>query len=167
VGRRAQKKLLMALPKALAFIDRRQGGARSSRLPPGPALSSGGCQAGPAGPTGHTGGATVGLLGDNGGYIDASAGGGLRVRVTFVSCGGVSSSRIPQCPTPNGSVDAEGSGEFRATVEIWDGGQLVSRNSSRFEDKQRCKARSAPTPSSSSLTSSTPRRCSSSPVGAS
>ena len=31
-GKRAQKKLLKVLPKALAFIDRKGGGARSSRL---------------------------------------------------------------------------------------------------------------------------------------
>lgn len=133
-GRRVQKKLLRVLPKALAFIDRKGGSARFSRLPSAPALASGTCQPGPAGPTGSTGGATVGLLGDNGGYIDASAGGGLRVRVTFVSCGGVGSFRIPECPTANGSVDAKASGQFRATIEIWDGGKLVSRNSSVFED---------------------------------
>ncbi|HXR30513.1 MAG TPA: hypothetical protein VN752_05190 [Solirubrobacterales bacterium] len=132
-GRRAQKTLLKALPKALGFIDRERG-ARFSRLAAGPAFASAGCQPGPAGPTGHTGGATVGLLGDNGGYIDASAG-GLRVRVTFVSCGGVNSFRLPECPTANGNVDGRGSGQFRATIEIWDGGQLVSRNSSVFEEK--------------------------------
>jgi hypothetical protein len=133
-GKRAKKKLLKALPKALAFIYRKRG-ARSSRLAAGPAFASAGCQPGPAGPTGHTGGATVGLLGDNGGYIEASAGGGLRVRVTFVSCGGVNSFRLPECPTANGNVDGRGSGQFRATIEIWDGGQLVSRNSSVFEEK--------------------------------
>jgi hypothetical protein len=133
-GKRAQKKLLKALPKALAFIDRKRG-ARFSRLAAGSAFASSGCQPGPAGPAGHTGGATVGLLGDNGGYIEASAGGGLRVRVTFVSCGGVNSFRLPECPTANGNVDGRGSGQFRATIEIWDGGQFVSRNSSVFEEK--------------------------------
>ena len=134
-GRRAQKKILKLLPKALAFIDRKGGGAGSSRLLTGPALASAGCEVGPAGPTGQTGGASIGTLGDNGGYIDAPAGGGLRVRVTFVSCGGVNRFRIPECPTANGSVDATGSGEFRATIEVRDGGQLVSRNSSTFEEK--------------------------------
>jgi hypothetical protein len=135
-GKRAQKKLLKVLPKALAFIDRKGGGARASRLPAaGPALASSGCPVGPAGPTGQTGGATIGTLGDNGGYIDAPVGGGLRVRLTFVSCGGVGHFTIPNCPTADGSLDAGGSGEFRATIEIWDRGRLASRNSSTFEEK--------------------------------
>ncbi len=135
-GKRAQKRLLKVLPKALAFIDRKGGGARLSRFLNGPALASGGCQAGPAGPTGQTGGATIGLLGDNGGYIEASAGGGIRVRVTFYSCGGTSSFHgIPECPTADGSVDATGSGQFNATIEIWEGNKLASRNSSVFQDK--------------------------------
>jgi hypothetical protein len=134
-GKRAQKKLLKVLPKALAFIDRRGGKARSSRTPGAPALASAGCQPGPAGPTGQTGGATIGALGDNGGYVDAPVGNGLRVKITFVSCGGVSNFRIPECPTANGSVDTSGSGEFRATIEVWEGNRFVSRNSSTFEDK--------------------------------
>lgn len=135
-AKKAKKKLLKALPKALAFIDRHGGSGRAPRLlSSAPALASAGCAPGPAGPTGHTGGASVGTLGDNGGYIDASAGGGLRVRVTFVSCKGASNFRIPECPTANGTVDASATGEFRATIEIWNGDQFVSRNSSTFEDK--------------------------------
>jgi hypothetical protein len=133
-GKKMQKKLLSVLPKALVFIDRK-GGARVSSLASGLAHSSAGCQAGPAGPTGQTGGASMGALGDNGGYVDASAGGGFRVRVTFVSCRGANNFRIPECPTANGSVDSTGTGEFRATVEIWEGDRLVSRNSSTFEDR--------------------------------
>jgi hypothetical protein len=131
-GKRAQNKLLKVLPKALAFIDRKRGKGRSSRLS---AVASAGCQPGPAGPTGSTGGASVGTLGDNGGYIDAPAGGGIRVRVTFVSCGGVNRFNFPECPTANGSVDGKGSGEFRATTEIWEGDRLVSRQSTVFEEK--------------------------------
>ena len=134
-GKRAQKKLLKLLPKALAFIDRKGGRARSSNSPAGQALASAGCQPGPAGPTGQTGGASIGTLGENGGYIDAPIGGGLRVRVTFVSCGGVNHFRIPECPTATGAVDANGSGEFQATIEVWEGDRFVSRNSSSFEDK--------------------------------
>lgn len=137
-GKRAQKKLLKALPKALALIDRKGRGARLARPLAGTAFASSGCQAGPAGPTGQTGGATVGLLGDNGGYIDASAGGGIRVRVTFFSCGGTRSFHgIPECPTANGSVDAKSSGQFQATIEIWEGGKLASRNSSVFQDQSK------------------------------
>ena len=134
-GKRAQRKLLKVLPKVLAFIDEKGGGARSSRLIAEPALASRVCEVGPAGPTAQTGGVTMGTLGDNGGFVEAPAGGGLRVRVTFVSCGGVSNFRIPECPTANGSVDATGSGEFRATTEIWKGDELVSRNSSTFGQK--------------------------------
>jgi hypothetical protein len=110
-GKRAQKKLLKLLPKALAFIDRKGGKkARPSRSPGAPALASAGCGPGPAGPTGQTGGATIGALGDNGGYVDAPVGHGLRVKITFVSCGGVNNFRIPECPTASGNVDANGSG---------------------------------------------------------
>jgi len=135
VGKRAQKKLLKVLPKALAFIDRKKGKARSSRLLSAPALASASCSPGEAGPIGHTGGASVGLLGTNGGYIDAPAGGGIRVRITFYSCGGVSSFRIPQCPTADGSVDSSGSGDFNATIEILENGRVASRQSSVFDEK--------------------------------
>jgi hypothetical protein len=138
-GKRAQKKLLKVLPKALAFVDR-EGGARSSSTASPRAVASAGCQAGPAGPTGQTGGASMGTLGDNGGYIDAPMGGGLRIRVTFVTCKGASNFRIPQCPTANGSVDAKATGDFLTTTEIWDGDRLVSRNSSTFEDKAKSHA---------------------------
>jgi hypothetical protein len=133
-GKRAQKKLLKLLPKALRMIDRKQG-ARASRLAPRPAWASAGCAPGPAGPVGQTGGASIGSLGDNGGYVDAPVGNGLRVRVTFYSCGGVTRFSIPECPTADGKVDAKGSGEFRATIEVRDGDRFVSRNSSTFEDK--------------------------------
>ena len=134
-GKRAQKKLLKVLPKALKFIDRKRGKARSSRLLSAPALASASCSPGEAGPIGHTGGASVGLLGTNGGYIDAPAGGGVRVRITFYSCGGVSNFRIPQCPTADGSVDSGGSGDFSATIEILENGRVASRQSSVFDEK--------------------------------
>lgn len=134
-GKRAQKKLLKVLPKALKFIDRKRRKARSSRLLSAPALASASCSPGEAGPIGHTGGASVGLLGTNGGYIDAPAGGGIRVRITFYSCGGVSSFRLPQCPTADGSVDSGGSGDFSATIEILENGRVASRQSSVFEEK--------------------------------
>jgi hypothetical protein len=134
-GKRAQKKLLKMLPKVLAFVDRKGGGARSSSRPAGPALASSSCDVGPAGPTGHAAGGSLGALGDNGGYIETSAGGGLRVRVTFVSCKGANNWAMPPCPTANGSVDGSATGEFRVTIEIWDGTRLVSRNSNIFQTK--------------------------------
>jgi hypothetical protein len=150
-GRRAQRKLLRLLPKALALVDRKRsrGDARSSTTrvshgPPAapdvisrPAIASSGCDAGYPLGTGHVGGATVAVLGDNGMYIDAEAGGGLRVRVTFVDCRGTAFHHVPECPTASGSVDAEGEGQFRATIEVWDDETLVSRNSSTFEDRSR------------------------------
>jgi hypothetical protein len=56
------------------------------------------------------------------------------VRITFASCGGVGNFHLPQCPTADGSVDGKGTGQFQATIEIWDGNKLVSRNSSVFTD---------------------------------
>jgi hypothetical protein len=151
-GKRAQKKLLRLLPKALAFVDRKRGARRSS-VPTGfgpssltglaaassaIATASAGCNVGPAGPRGSTGGATIGMLGNNGGFVEAPTGTGLTVRVTWVSCGGASSFRVPECPTANGTVEAPpASGDFQATVEVRDGNRVVSRNSSHFEDKSK------------------------------
>jgi hypothetical protein len=133
-GKRAQKKLLKMLPKALAFVDQK-GGAHSSSLPTGLALASSSCEVGPAGPTGHAAGGSLGALGDNGGYIETSAGGGLRVRVTFVSCKGANNWGMPPCPTANGSVDGSATGEFRVTIEVLDRSGVVSRNSNIFQTK--------------------------------
>jgi hypothetical protein len=57
------------------------------------------------------------------------------VRLTFVSCGGVNHFGIPECPTSDGGVDAAGSGQFRATIEVRRGDHLESRNSTNFEEK--------------------------------
>ena len=134
-AKRGQKKLLKTLPKALALIDRKGHRAGASTLKPNPALASAGCNFEEPSPIGHTGGASIGAFGDNGGYVDAPIGGGLRVRITFISCGGVSNLNVPECPKANGLVDGKGSGEFRATFEIQDGSEVVSRNSSVFEEK--------------------------------
>src|SRR5262245_28594736 len=118
--KRAQKKVIRLLPKALAFFDRKRGGARSS------AGASANCGVGAAGPQGSLGGSsTVGMLGENGGFIETDAGHGLRVRVTFFSCGGVDSFRVPECPTGAGDVVAPArTGDFSATTEIWQGNEL-------------------------------------------
>lgn len=128
-GKRARKKIAKVLPKVLAFIDRKRGASSST------AHASGGCGPGPAGPTGQTGGASMGTLGDTGGYIDAEAGGGLRVKVTFYDCAGVGHFNLPECPTAAGAVDGKGSSEFHATIEIWQRDQFVSRSSTVFEQK--------------------------------
>jgi hypothetical protein len=134
-ARRAQTKLLKVAPKALAFIDKRGGAAASSLFPPGPALASAGCHRGPAGPTGGFEGASMGVLGDNGGYMDVPIGGGLHAKITFVSCGGVTAFNIPECPTANGIVDGKGRGEFSVTFEIRSSSRVLSRNTTNFEQK--------------------------------
>ena len=144
-GKRAQKKLLKQLPKALAFVDRKGGGASSSAFPTGPAIASAGCAIGPAGPQGSTGGATIGALGDNGGFVEAPVGNGLTVRITWVSCGGASGFSVPECPKANGDVETPpASGDFQATIEVREGERLVSRNSSHFEDTSKAEGRVGP-----------------------
>lgn len=134
-AKRAQTKLLKVAPKALDFIDRHGGGAGSSSFPPGPALASAGCSPGPAGPSGGFEGASMGMLGDNGGFMEIPIGGGLKARVTFVSCGGVTAFNIPECPTANGTVDGRGRGEFSVTFEIRSSSQIISRSTTNFEQK--------------------------------
>ncbi len=145
-GKRAQKKILALLPKALAFFDRKRGSASSSALYGGPALASANCGVGQAGARGSLGGSsTVGMLGDNGLFIETDAGRGLRIRVTFFSCGGVDRFRVPECPTAAGDVEAPAaSGDFSATIEVWEGNQLKSRNSSRFEDQSKALGKLGP-----------------------
>jgi hypothetical protein len=133
--RRLRKKVEKVLPKALAFFDRKRGGASASSLLGGPAFASANCGVGQAGPRGSIGGSSsVGMLGDNGLFIETEAA-GMTIRLTFVSCGGVGSFSVPECPKSNGSVDAKGAGDFRVTTEIREGSRLVSRNTTSFEDK--------------------------------
>jgi hypothetical protein len=133
-GKRLQKKLLASLPRALAFFDRKRGGARPSSLLDRQALASANCGLGPASERGSLGGNTsVTLLGANGMLIETEAA-GYTVRVSFVSCGGVDRFSVPECPKADGSVDANGTGDFRATTEIWKGSRLEERTSTNFED---------------------------------
>jgi hypothetical protein len=84
------------------------------------------------------------MLGDNGGYMDVPVGGGLHARVTFVSCGGVTAFNIPKCPTANGTVDGRGRGEFSVTFEIRSSSQVLSRNTTNFEQKAKIHAEVGP-----------------------
>jgi hypothetical protein len=133
-GRRAQKKLLKLLPKALAFLDRKKATrAAISSLAPGPAIASAGCGVPPAnGPSGQFGGATVGLLGDSGMNLQFSSG-GLTFRLTFYSCGGVTNFHVPECPKADGGVDASGSEHFEVDTEVRDGSEVLSRQSTSFD----------------------------------
>ncbi len=133
-GKRLQKRLLGSLPKALAFFDRKRKSASISSLLSDRALASANCGVGPASDRGSLGGSTsVVLLGNNGMFIETEAA-GYTVRVTFVSCGGVDRFSVPECPKANGTVDAKGSGDFRATTEVWKGSRLEERTSTNFED---------------------------------
>jgi hypothetical protein len=134
--RRLRKKVERVLPKALAFFDRKRGGtAASSSLLGGSAFASANCGIGQAGQRGSIGGSSsVGLLGDNGMFIETEAA-GFTIRLTFVSCGGIGSFTVPPCPTSNGSVDAKASGDFKVTIEVWEGSRLVKRNTTSWEDK--------------------------------
>jgi hypothetical protein len=136
-GKQAQRKVLRLLPKALAFFDRNRGGASSSAA---------NCGVGAAGERGTLGGSsTVVLLGNNGMQIETDAGHGLRIRVTFFSCGGVTSFRVPECPTAAGDVEAPAaSGDFSATTEVFEGNTLKSRNSTRFEDESKARGKVGP-----------------------
>jgi hypothetical protein len=136
-GKQAQKKILRLLPKAFAFFDRNRPGAISS---------ASNCGVGAAGERGTLGGSsTVVLLGSNGMLIETNAGHGLRIRVTFFSCGGVTSFRVPECPTAGGDVEAPpASGDFSATTEVFEGNTLKSRNSTRFEDESKARGKVGP-----------------------
>jgi len=146
-GKLAQRKILGLLPKALSFFDRKRSTAASSALYRGAALgSAANCGVGAAGPKGSLGGSsTVGMLGDNGMFIETDGGGGLRIRVTFFSCGGVNSFRVPECPTAAGDVEApDAAGDFSATTEIWKGSRLELRRTARFEDKSKAVGKVGP-----------------------
>jgi hypothetical protein len=133
-GRKAQKKFLALLPKALALIDRRKSArAAASALAPGPAIASAGCGIPPAGPSSNVGGVGFTLLGDSGARIEFSSR-GLTFRLTFFSCGGVRNFRVPECPTAKGAVDATGGPEhFEVTTEVRDGNEVLSRQSTSFD----------------------------------
>ena len=105
-------------------------------FPPGPAFASAGCRPGPAGPTGGFGGSSsMGMLGDNGGYMDVPIGGGLHAIGSRSSPVAASGLQHSQCPTANGTVDGKGRGEFNVTFEIRSSSRVFSRNTTSFEQK--------------------------------
>lgn len=128
---RAQRKLLRALPKVFARIDRSgEGRAGSSAI----ARDSASCNAGVGGPSATVGGVTVSFSGPNGGVLEVDSG-GRRVKVRYGICGS-SSFRIPNCPTAAGGIDGayESSGEV--VIEVWEGtSRLVERGRVQFESK--------------------------------
>ena len=85
----------------------------------------------------------MGALGDNGGFMEVPIGGGLKARVTFVSCGGVTAFNIPECPTANGKVDGKGRGEFSVTLRNpqFEPGHLAKHHELRTESENRRRGR--------------------------
>lgn len=142
-GRRAQKKILKALPKALALIDRGAGGkASSSRLPAGPVAFASACSAnGPLENIGSHRSLGIAGRGDNGGQMTFESG-GLTFVTRFAKCGG-SGFSVPECPTAAGDVSATGRGSFEVTEEVLDGDRVVSRRTTSVESKRKARGKVA------------------------
>lgn len=136
-GRRAQKKFLMALPRVLALIDRRNGNGNGPRalLSGGPVAFASACSAnGPLGEAGSVAGVGVAEAGDNGGQMQLTTA-GLTFRTRFASCGGAGFP-VPECPMASGDVKSpKTSGSFEATEEVLEGSRVVSRRNTTFEVK--------------------------------
>jgi hypothetical protein len=137
--KRAQKKLLKALPKVLAYIDRRKGAKGPSAFG-SLAAASAACQAGVGGPSAEVGGVRVSVSGPNGGVLETSSG-GLTVKVRYGVCGR-STFAVPECPTAAGAVDASSSSSGELVTEVWEGtSRLVERARTNFESKAKAKGK--------------------------
>ena len=93
----------------------------------------------------------MGMLGDNGGFMEVPIGHGLKARVTFVSCGGVTAFNIPECPIANGTVDGKGRGEFSVTFEIRSSSESYPETRRTPNRKQKSTVWSGLTPNSKSI----------------
>jgi hypothetical protein len=141
--KRAQKKLLKALPRVLAHIDRRQAKAGAAAFAADRAVASAACQAGVGGPSAKVGGVTVSISGPNGAVLETDSG-NLTVKLRYGVCG---SSRfaVPECPTATGAVDASSSSSGEVVIEVWEGDRrLVSRSRTQFESKAKAKGKVGP-----------------------
>jgi hypothetical protein len=141
-GKRAQKKLLKALPKALALIERARGRvAGFSSLDPGLATASACAARGAVDPVGNVGGVGVGIAGDNGGQM-AFTTGGLTYRTRFADCG----SRflyVAGCPSAAGAANARMSQRYEITQEVLEGERVVSRQTTSVDTKVRVRGKVA------------------------
>lgn len=137
---RAQRKLLRALPKVFARVDRAgKGKARGSVL----AQASAACEAGVGGPSAEVGGVTVSISGPNGGVLEVDSG-NRRVKLRYGVCGS-SSFRIPECPTASGELDATNESSGEVVIEVWEGSsRLVERSRVQFESKAKAKGKVGP-----------------------
>jgi hypothetical protein len=129
--KKAVRKFLKVLPKAVALADRLTKEAKPR------AVASAFCSTPEATPTGQTGGVkvtgTYGKEGDDGGVMEYSP--GDTVRLTYSSCrhGGFS---IPDCPTASGIVQSKrGSRSLNVTNEVRKGDRVLFRQSTAFEDR--------------------------------
>ncbi len=143
-NKRAQKKILKALPKALALLDRKaKGRAASSGLDPGPAIASSCAANGPAEGVGSVAGIGVAAAGTNGGQMTVPAG-GQTYRVRYASCGGQGSLYVPECPNADGSVSASsGVQKFEVTEETLEGDRVVSRRNTNIDSQVKTTGRVA------------------------
>ncbi|HEY6551341.1 MAG TPA: hypothetical protein VIY71_09110 [Solirubrobacterales bacterium] len=142
-GKRAQRRFLKALPKALALLDRRAGGkAGASSLPPGPAMASACSANGPVEPMGNVAGVGVAAAGENGGQMTINSA-GLTFRTRFAKCGGGGGFGVPECPAANGEVSASGNSNFEVTEEVLEGERVVSRRNTSIEAKSKARGKVA------------------------
>lgn len=140
--KRAVKKVLKALPRVFAYVDRR-GDKVFVRSRYGGASASAACQAGVGGPSRDVAGVRVSISGPNGGVIETDSG-GVTVKVRYGVCGR-SSFAVPECPTAAGAVDASSSSSGEVVIEVWEGDRrLVSRARTNFESKAKAKGKVGP-----------------------
>ncbi|MDQ2631709.1 MAG: hypothetical protein M3Y75_12180 [Actinomycetota bacterium] len=140
--KRAQRKLLKALPKVLAYVDRRKG-AKAGASGAGYATASAACEAGVGGPAATVGGVRVSISGPNGAVLETTSG-RLTVKLRYGVCGS-SSFAIPECPTAAGDLDASSSTSGELVVEVWEGtDRLVERARTNFESKAKAKGKVGP-----------------------
>jgi hypothetical protein len=134
---RAEKKLLRALPKLLAHVDRRRGKRTASRSG---ATASAACSAASGGPASNIAGIRVSIGGENGAVFETESG-GLTVKVRYGTCGR-SGFGLPECPTASGDVESRSSSSGEVVYEIWEGtSRLVERARSQFESKAKAKGK--------------------------
>lgn len=142
-GKRVRKKLLKALPKALALLDRAAAGsAARSRLAAGPIAFASACSPnGPLEDLGSFKGVGIAAAGDNGGQMTINAS-GLSYRVRFAKCGG-GGFYVPECPSAGGDVNASGKSSFEVTEEVREGERVVSRRSTSIDARSKARGKVA------------------------
>jgi hypothetical protein len=137
---RAQRKLLRALPKVFATIDRAgKGKARSAAL----AQASAGCSAAVGGPSSVIAGVNVAISGENGAVLEVDSH-GRRVKLRYGTCGR-SNFPVPECPTAAGELDTSYTSAGEVVIEVWEGtSRLIERSRTSFESKAKAKAKVGP-----------------------